>query len=116
MSTTYKSPLHQTVATTVTDFWNDSCSVEELAYAIDHGAVGATTNPVIVGNVLKKEIALWRDRIAQLIAENPTWSEMEITWKIFEEVAARGAELMLPVFQREKGKKGRLSIQTNPQF
>ena len=39
----YKSPLHQTVATTATDFWNDSCSVEELTYAIEHGATGATS-------------------------------------------------------------------------
>lgn len=116
MVTAFKSPLHQTVATTVTDYWNDSCSVEELTYAIENGAVGATTNPVIVGNVLKKEINLWRDRIRQIIAENPTWSEMEVTWKVFEEVAIRGAELLLPVFRRENGKKGRLSIQTNPQL
>ena len=50
----YKSPLHETVETTATDVWNDSCSVEELKYSIENGAVGATTNPVIVGNVLKK--------------------------------------------------------------
>ena len=61
----YKSPLHETVSTTATDYWNDSCSVEELTYAIEHGAVGATTNPTIVGEVLKKEMHLWRDRIAR---------------------------------------------------
>jgi len=32
-----------------------SCSVEELNYAIQRGAVGATSNPVIVLNVLKKK-------------------------------------------------------------
>ena len=52
----YKSPLHQTVSTTKTDYWNDSCSMEELTYAIEHGAVGATTNPTIVLGVLKKEM------------------------------------------------------------
>ena len=46
------SPLLQTVSTTATDYWNDSCSIEELTYAIGHGAVGATTNPNIVLNVL----------------------------------------------------------------
>lgn len=76
MNTTYKSPLHQTVATTQTDFWNDSCSVEELTYAIDNGAVGATSNPTIVLNVLKQEMHLWKDRLQQLIDENPTWSEV----------------------------------------
>ena len=32
--TDVKSPLHETVATTPTDYWNDSCSIEELTYAI----------------------------------------------------------------------------------
>ncbi len=83
--TAFKSPLHQTVTTTATDYWNDSCSVEELTYAIEHGAVGATSNPTIVLSVLQDEMHLWRDRIRALIAENPTWSEIEVTWKIFDE-------------------------------
>jgi len=111
---TYKSPLHQTVSTTVTDYWNDSCSIEELTYAVGHGAVGATSNPTIVLAVIQQEIHLWRDRITEIIAQNPTWSEVEVTWKVFEEIGVKGAELLLPVFEREAGKKGRLSIQTNP--
>jgi transaldolase len=114
MNNVYKSPLHQMVSTTVTDFWNDSCSVEELTYAIENGAVGATSNPTIVLNVLKQELHLWKSRLQQIIVENPEWSEVEITWKIFEEIGVKGANLLLPVFEREKGKKGRLSVQTNP--
>jgi len=112
----FKSKLHETVSTTLTDYWNDSCSIEELTYAIDNGAVGATTNPTIVVNVLKKEMHLWKDRVFQMIDENPTWSEVELTWKLIEEMAVRGAGLLKPVYDREKGKKGRLSIQTNPQL
>jgi len=112
----YRSKLHETVQTSPTDYWNDSCSMEELTYAIDNGAVGATTNPTIVVNVLKKEMHLWEQRIRQTIAENPTWSEVEVTWKLIEEMAVRGAGLLKPAFDREKGKKGRLSIQTNPQL
>lgn len=114
--TRFKSPLHETVSTTATDYWNDSCSIEELTYAIEHGAVGATTNPTIVGQVLKKEMHLWKDRICRIIADNPTWSEDEVTWRLIEEMAVKGAELLLPVFEREQGRKGRLSIQTNPTF
>jgi len=114
MSTKFKSPLHETVETTQTDVWNDSCSIEELTYAIDNGAVGATSNPTIVYNVLKQELHLWKDRLNELIDKNPEWSEVEITWKIFEEIGVKGAELLLPVFKRENGKKGRLSVQTNP--
>ncbi len=114
--TEYKSKLHQTVATTAPDYWNDSCSIEELTYAVENGAVGATTNPTIVLNVLKKEMHLWKDRIYEIIDENPTWSEVEVTWKLIEEMAVRGAGLLKPAYDKYKGKKGRLSIQTNPQF
>jgi transaldolase len=116
MNQAYKSPLHQTVSTTKTDFWNDSCSIQELTYAIDHGAVGATTNPSIVLEVLKKEMPAWSDRIHEIIVDHPTWSEGEIVWKIIEEMAVRGADLLRPVYEREGCQKGRLSIQTNPTY
>ncbi len=112
----YKSPLHETVSAYPTDFWNDSCSVEELAYAIEHGAVGATSNPTIVEQVLKQERHLWEDRIQGLIVDNPKWSDEDVMSKIFEEIALKGAELLLDVFEREDGMKGRLSIQTNPSY
>ena len=111
---TFNGPLHETAATTPTQYLNDSCSVEELTYAITRGAVGATSNPVIVGNVLKKEMSLWRDRINQVIAQNPTCSETEIAWMIYEELALNGAKLLLPVYERTGHKLGRLSIQTDP--
>jgi transaldolase len=110
------SPLQRMAATTATDYWNDSSSVEELTYAVARGATGATSNPTIVGEVLKKEFHLWRDRIQELIADNPTWTEDEVTMKLFEEISVRGAEILLPVFEREDGRKGRLSIQTNPKL
>lgn len=111
-----KSKLHQMTLEFPTDYWNDSCSVEELTYAVDHGAVGATSNPTIVHNVLKKEMHLWKDRIHCLIEENPTWDEVDITWKLIEEMAAHGASLLYPAYVKHQGKKGRLSIQTNPAF
>ena len=116
MSPQFKSKLNQTVMQYPTDYWNDSCSVEELTYAVDQGAVGATSNPVIVVNVLKKEMHLWKDRINQLILSNPTWTESDITWKLVEEMAANGASFLKPAFDQYQGKKGRLSIQTNPAF
>jgi transaldolase len=100
--------------TTPTSYWNDSCSVEELNYAIERGAVGATSNPVIVLNVLKKEMSMWVDFINKTIRDNPTWSEIEVGWKVYEALAVNGARQLIPVFEREGRKRGRLSIQTNP--
>src|SRR3954453_8826720 len=103
-----RSPLHETVATTATDYWNDSCSIEELTYAIANGAVGATSNPTIVGEVLAKEMEAWRPRIVALGQSNASWTEDEVTWALIEEMAANASRLLLPVFEREHGRKGRL--------
>ncbi len=112
----YKSPLHKTVMTTPTEFWNDSCAICELEPAIENGATGATTNPVIVANVLKKEMHLWSDRIKQLIREMPLATEDDIAWKVNEEMAVKGAKLFEDTFKKTNGKKGRISIQTNAKY
>jgi transaldolase len=103
-------------ALTATDYWNDSCSIEDLTYAIERGATGATSNPTIVGEVLTREMPLWRDRIRALIDDNPEWTEDEVSWRLIEEMAVRAAALLMPIFEREHGLKGRLSIQTDPRL
>jgi transaldolase len=66
--------------------------------------------------VLEQELELWRDRIGELVAADPTASEDELAWRLIEEMAVRGAEMLRPVFDREHGLKGRLSIQTDPKL
>lgn len=114
MGATSLSPLQQTVALGGNDYWNDSCSVEELNYAVGHGAVGATSNPTIVLNVLQKELTLWKGPLLRLIQNHPTASEVEVAWKLIEEMALKAAQVLRPIFEREKGRKGRISVQTNP--
>jgi len=114
--TTYKSPLHEMAQATATCLWNDSASIEELTYSIAHGAVGATCNPVIVLGVLKKEMSRWKDRIQCLIKERPTATEDEIAWELVREVSIQGAALLKPIFDSQRGRNGRLSIQTDPRL
>jgi transaldolase len=113
-TTAIDSPLLRMVESTPTDYWNDSCAVAELTYAIERGATGATSNPVIVGEVMKKEKDHWVPRVREIAAEHPAWSEVEITWALIEEMGARGAGILAPVFEREGRRKGLLSVQTNP--
>jgi transaldolase len=112
----YKSPLYEMTQTTPTCLWNDSATLSELTYSIEHGAVGATCNPVIVLDVLKKESHLWNDRIRALAVEFPTATEEEIGWKLVEEISAKRAELLRPAFEKYRGRNGRLSIQTDPHY
>lgn len=108
------SPLLQMTRETPTQYWNDSCAVEELAYAVERGATGATSNPSIVLEVLKKEQDHWVPRVHEIAAEQPSASELDLTWAIVEEMAARGAGVLQPVYERRHGAAGRLSLQINP--
>lgn len=117
MSTDLESLLYQMTQTTPTQLWNDSCSIEELTNSIElNGAVGATCNPSIVLTVLKKEWGVWKARILQLIDELPEATDEQVAWRLVEEMSQKAAALLMPIFERGKGKFGRLSIQTNPKF
>lgn len=112
----YKSLLHEMTQTMPTCLWNDSASIKELTYSIEHGAVGATCNPVIVLSVLKTEMGPWKERIQALIRERPTDTEEQIAWQVVREISAKGAALLKPIFDKQGGRNGRLSIQTDPRF
>jgi transaldolase len=109
------SPLQQTAAT-ATDIWNDSSDVDELRYAIEHGAVGATANPTIVHDIWKKDPGRWGRRVRELAVEMPGATETHLAWAIVEEMSREGAALLMPAFERYGGRQGRLSMQTNPTF
>jgi transaldolase len=83
---------------------------------MEHGAVGATCNPVIVLGLLKKEIEAWKRRIQQIIEELPAATEDQIAWQVVREISVDAASLLQPIFEEHKGKNGRLSIQTDPRL
>lgn len=99
-----------------TDFWNDSCDLLELAEAVEHGAVGATSNPVIVGTVAKNNMEHYGPIMDTIIKENTAFSEIEIAWECIRTMAKDASALLKPVFERSKGRKGRLSVQVNPVY
>ena len=112
----YKSLLHQMTQTTPTCLWNDSAAIDELTRSIEDGAVGATCNPVIAVSVLKSDMATWRPRIESLLKDLPTATEDEIAWRLVEELSVRAAKLLEPIFNEQRGRNGRLSIQTDPRL
>jgi transaldolase len=112
-----ENTLRTMTRTTRTALWNDSCAMAELSASIgQNGAVGATCNPVIVLEVLKREWHLWRDRLPELAAELPRAGEDEIAWWLVEEMSVKAAALLQPIFDEQRGRNGRLSIQTDPRL
>ena len=114
MLTRTDTPLGRTIAETPTDIWNDSCNVDELQYAVDFGAVGATANPTIVVDNWRRDPDRWSGHVQALAAAHPTWSERELAWGIVAEMSVAAAPLLLPAFAASGGRAGRLSVQTDP--
>ena len=113
----YLGKLHQAaVEFPQTDIWMDSCGEEELEYGLKRGIVGATSNPIIVGNVIKNELNIWEKRIKEMVVEMKDASEDDIAWELIYEIGALRSKKLLPVFEANKGKKGRLSLQVNAKY
>lgn len=98
------------------DFWNDSCAVPELREAVEHGATGATSNPVIAYTAVKADPKTWVPVLDDLVSSMPEATEEEIAWKLLEEVGRRAAAVLHPVYEETGGRRGFLSMQVNPKL
>lgn len=110
------SLLHQMTLETPTEFWSDSCEVTSLQEAIRHGATGATSNPVIVRAAIDADRDRWIRFTEELIRTRPHASEVDIAWGLVDQAAVEAAEVLRPVFERHKGRRGRLCVQVNPEL
>jgi len=99
-----------------TDFWNDSCALGELAEAVEHGAVGATSNPVIVGQVVEGDREAWVPVIDGFVASMPEATENELAWALIGEMARRASALLLPSHRSSGKLAGYLSVQVDPRL
>ncbi|HWA26608.1 MAG TPA: transaldolase family protein [Lacunisphaera sp.] len=98
------------------DWWNDSGVPAELAEAVALGAVGGTSNPVIVSQAAIANPGLCLPILERLIAENPRATEDELAWKLIHTLGIDAASRLRPVYEATQGKKGYLSMQVNPKY
>jgi transaldolase len=98
------------------DWWNDSGVPSELGEAVALGAVGGTSNPVIVSQAVKAQPALCNPIIDRLARDNPTATEDELAWKVIHTLAIDAASRLMPVHEATRGVKGFLSAQVSPKF
>ena len=109
-------PLLDAARNTPTALWNDSADPDELRQSISFGGVGATCNPTIAFTCINQRREVWLPRIAELAKEMPEASESEIGWQAVRELSLEAAKLLEPIFERENGRNGRLSMQTDPRL
>lgn len=93
---------------TPTAWWHDSADLDELARGLAHGAVGATTNPVLVNLALRSQ----PDRWGSLSGDLPPEARAE-AW--LHAVVGRVAAALLPIYvETADRRQGYVCAQVNP--
>jgi transaldolase len=109
-----ESPFLYMKKNSQTVLWNDSADPKELQDALTWGIVGATCNPVIALTALKADKEHWVTRIKEFAKANPSATDDQIGWAMVKELSINAAKLFEPEFEKQNGRNGRLSIQTDP--
>jgi transaldolase len=97
---------------TPTRWWHDSADVTELNLGIERGAVGATTNPVLVSAAVIKNRTLWSGSVNRVLDRRlPPEQKAEALMQI---AVTHAAHRLTPAFQASGGESGWVCAQVNP--
>ncbi len=103
--------LQQLASATPTQFWNDSGEPSEIATALSNGAVGVTTNPILIPRVVLAHAEEWRVRVRHMAK---TMDPADIPHAVTAQVVATAADLLMPIYVASAGAAGYVCAQGNP--
>ena len=92
-----------------TEMWCDTPNPPDLSRLVGLGAVGATSNPVLILRMVKAAPDRWRGEIESCRAEGGL-----ANWTMARRGAREAAEILEPTFRQSGGKVGLLSVQVDP--
>jgi transaldolase len=101
--------LKQLIATG-TKVWSDSVEPKVIATAVERGISGATSNPIIIADIIKT--GGLDERITQLIDKG--LDDSAIAWQLNDELVADAQKVFLPIWERSKGNDGYVSFELDP--
>ncbi|QGJ69679.1 Transaldolase [Planctomycetales bacterium 10988] len=103
------SPLESLVAAG-TKLWLDSIDPDLVASNRALGATGATSNPVIVSDLIKT--GRFDEEIEELIGQGK--DDDSIAWELTDTLVKRAQEVFLPVWEESNGNDGYVSFELDP--
>src|SRR5215471_7729648 len=103
------TPLQSLIAAG-TKVWLDSIDPDEIARNRAWGATGATSNPIIVSDLIKT--GRFDDAIRRFFAEGMT--DEQTAWKLTDMLVRRAQETFLPTWEATKGNDGYVSFELDP--
>jgi transaldolase len=104
------SPLESLVACG-TKLWLDSVDPELVQANRAFGATGATSNPIIISNLIKS--GRYDSQLERLLAEVGVSNE-EAAWRLADRVVRAAQAVFLPTWDRTRGDDGYVSFELDP--
>jgi transaldolase len=77
---------------------------------------GCTTNPPLSLAAVKSDPEFWAKWVDGKIHENPGIDAKALFWMTYKEVVRRGAEMLLPIWEKSNGRMGYISGQLDPRL
>jgi transaldolase len=103
------TPLQSLIASG-TKVWLDSIDPELVARDRALGATGATSNPIIVSDLIKT--GRFDDAIARFLGQG--LADEDIAWKMTDMLVSQAQEVFRPVWESTKGDDGYVSFELDP--
>lgn len=104
------SPL-ETIIAAGSKLWLDSVDPELVASNRQLGATGATSNPIIIGDLIKS--GRFDDRLATILGtENIT--DSDAAWQLTDEIVSAAQTVFSPVWEATSGNDGYVSFELDP--
>jgi transaldolase len=103
------TPLQSLVASG-TKLWLDSVDPQEVRTNRAWGATGATSNPIIIGDLIKT--GHFDQPMQQLIREG--LDDEALAWRLTDQLVRQAQEVFLPVWQETRGNDGYVSFELDP--
>ena len=95
---------------TGTKLWLDSIEPELVKKNRALGASGATSNPIIVSDIIKG--GAFDDKIGALIAQGK--DDDALAWELTDQLVRNAQQVFLPVWEETKGNNGYVSFELDP--
>ena len=103
------TPLESLIATG-TKLWLDSVDPELVQQNLLLGATGATSNPVIISDLIKT--GRFDAEIEKLHAQQ--LDTAQIAWQMTDQLVRQAQDVFLPVWQQSRGNDGYVSFELDP--
>ena len=93
-----------------TKIWSDSIEPGIIATAAQRGITGATSNPIIIADIIKQ--GGLDERITQLIEQG--LDDSALAWKLNDELVSNAQKTFAGVWERTRGNDGYVSFELDP--